>query len=62
MIRVAILSYWHVHAEGYTQEFMNTPGCQVTCLWDELPERGRKMAEKFAVPYEPCLLYTSRCV
>ena len=55
MIRVAILSYWHVHAEGYTQEFMNTPSCQVTCLWDELPERGRKMAEKFAVPYEPCL-------
>lgn len=44
MIKVAILSFWHVHAHDYTKQAMEHPGTQVVALWDELPERGKKEA------------------
>ncbi len=51
MIRVAMLSYWHVHAweyTGYAQKHDNT---EVVAVWDEQPERGRAAAEKLGVPF-----------
>lgn len=42
MIKVAILSYWHVHAQDYTNDTLNHPDTEVVAVWDEIPERGQK--------------------
>ena len=50
-MKIAIISYWHVHAEGYTEELLGVDGCQVTAIWDEEAERGKKYAEKYSATY-----------
>ena len=44
MIKVAILSFWHVHANEYAEAVNNNSGTQLVAAWDELPERGKKEA------------------
>jgi predicted dehydrogenase len=51
MIRVGMLSYWHVHAWEYTGYAQNHPETEVAGVWDEVPERGRAAAEKLGVPF-----------
>ncbi|WDF51170.1 Gfo/Idh/MocA family oxidoreductase [Paenibacillus sp. KACC 21273] len=51
MIKVAILSYWHVHAQDYTNDTLNHPDTEVVAVWDEIPERGQKKAEELGVPF-----------
>jgi 1,5-anhydro-D-fructose reductase (1,5-anhydro-D-mannitol-forming) len=46
VIRVAILSFWHVHADEYAREVIKHSATQLVAAWDELPERGRKEAEE----------------
>lgn len=46
MINVAMLSAWHVHAKGYAREISSDPGCKITAVWDELPERGKQWADE----------------
>jgi len=55
MLKVAILSGWHVHAEGYTKDFISRKDVQVTAMWDENSVRGKAFAEKFAINFEPDL-------
>jgi len=55
MIRVAMLSGWHVHAVGYANEANRIPGVQVTCIWDEDADRRAKWAADLGVDFEPCL-------
>jgi predicted dehydrogenase len=50
-MNIAMLSGWHVHAEGYAKEFNSIPGVKVTAVWDELPERGRAWAEKLGATF-----------
>jgi 1,5-anhydro-D-fructose reductase (1,5-anhydro-D-mannitol-forming) len=51
MIRIAMLSYWHVHAWDYTRQAQAHPDTEVVAVWDELPDRGRQSAEKLGVPF-----------
>lgn len=51
MIRLAMLSFWHVHAGDYARQANENPATEIVALWDELPERGRKVAESLNVPY-----------
>ncbi|MBN2980225.1 Gfo/Idh/MocA family protein [Cohnella algarum] len=51
MIRVGMLSYWHVHAEDYTKQVLEHPGTEIAAIWDEQPERGREKAAKYGVPF-----------
>ncbi len=53
MLRVALLSGWHVHAQGYAKEFNALPDSKITAVWDEDPKRGQELAEKYDVPFEP---------
>lgn len=46
MLRLAILSFWHVHAQDYAREAEEHPETEVVAVWDEVPERGRAEAEK----------------
>ena len=52
MLRVAMLSRWHVHADQYAGEIRANPNADVVAVWDEEPERGQAWAEELAVPCE----------
>ncbi|REE70661.1 putative dehydrogenase [Paenibacillus taihuensis] len=51
MIRVAMLSYWHVHAWDYTRNVQDNPNTEIVAVWDEIPSRGQADAEKLGVPF-----------
>ena len=59
MLKVAMLSGWHVHAKGYASTVNSFPDAKVTAVWDEEPARGKAWAEELKVPFEPDL---KRCV
>ncbi|MGG1554500.1 Gfo/Idh/MocA family protein [Paenibacillus ferrarius] len=51
MIRVVILSFWHVHAKDYAQQALAHPDTEIAAIWDEVPERGRQKAAEYGVPF-----------
>lgn len=51
MIKVALLSFWHVHAADYAKQAEQHPDTQIVAVWDELPGRGREEAAKRGVPF-----------
>lgn len=54
MLRVAMLSKWHVHAQGYANQ-VKEYGAQIRVVWDEDPQRGAQWAESLEVDFEPDL-------
>jgi len=54
-LRVAVLGYWHVHADDYAQSVVKHPGTELVAVWDDDAERGRAAAERLGVPFEPDL-------
>lgn len=54
-VRVAMLSFWHVHAPGYARQVQEAPDAEITVVWDEDPARGQEWARKLGVPFEPDL-------
>lgn len=51
MFRVAILSFWHVHAQDYSREAEAHPETEIAAVWDEDPERGREEAARRGVTF-----------
>ena len=51
MFRIAILSFWHVHAEDYAREADEHPGVEIAAIWDENPDRGQREADCRSVPF-----------
>lgn len=58
MIRVALLSRWHVHADDYAREASQHPSIQLTTIWDEDPARGKRWADELNVDFENSLEFT----
>jgi 1,5-anhydro-D-fructose reductase (1,5-anhydro-D-mannitol-forming) len=52
MLRVAMLSGWHVHAKGYAKELQSVEGVKITAVWDENLERGQQWAKELKVDFE----------
>ncbi|WP_202621594.1 Gfo/Idh/MocA family protein [Anaerocolumna sedimenticola] len=52
MLKVALISKWHVHAQGYAETLRTFPDVTITCVWDEEPERGREWAKSLEVDFE----------
>ncbi len=50
-VRVAMLSFAHVHAPGYADQVTKNPEAEIVAIWDEDPVRGRIEAEKRKVPF-----------
>lgn len=50
-MNIAIISYWHVHAEGYTKELIEKTDSKVVAVWDEEEERGKSYADKFQAAF-----------
>ena len=55
MLRVAMLSRWHVHADQYAQEIEQNANAEVAAVWDEDAGRGAAWAQKLEVPFQPDL-------
>ena len=52
---IALLSFAHVHAEGYADQVRDHPDCRTVVIWDEDAERGQAESAKRGVPFEPDL-------
>ena len=55
MRRIAMLSFAHYHANFWTEQFLETPGIEIACLWDDDVARGQEAASRFGLRYEPDL-------
>ena len=55
MLRVAVMSRWHVHADQYAREVAENADAEVVRVWDEDAGRGQAWAEEIGVPFEPQL-------
>ncbi|HEY0828874.1 MAG TPA: Gfo/Idh/MocA family oxidoreductase [Bacilli bacterium] len=51
MIKVAMLSFWHVHAGDYARQAEEHPETEIVAVWDEIPERGIAEAKKRNVKF-----------
>ena len=51
MLKIAMAGKWHVHAEGYANDFNREPDAQVVCVWDDDEARGREWAGRLQVPF-----------
>ncbi len=49
---VAMLSFAHVHADGYAHQVQSNPRAAIAVVWDEDVDRGRQAAAKYGVPFE----------
>ena len=54
-LRVAVLSFWHVHAGDYARTATNNPNTELVAVWDDDEARGRAAAADFSVEFEPDL-------
>jgi 1,5-anhydro-D-fructose reductase (1,5-anhydro-D-mannitol-forming) len=50
-LRVAVLSFWHVHAGDYSRSAAQHPGTELVAIWDEDRPRGEAAAEQFGTQY-----------
>lgn len=51
MIRIAILSFWHVHTRDYIRQTLEHPETELVAAWDDEPERGRVQADALGVRF-----------
>ncbi|MCL2515859.1 MAG: Gfo/Idh/MocA family oxidoreductase [Microbacteriaceae bacterium] len=54
-LRVAVLSFWHVHAGDYAGTAARHPGTELVAVWDDDAARGQAAAERFGAAFEPDL-------
>ena len=52
MIKVALLSRWHVHADDYAGNVKENDNMSIEVVWDEEVERGEGWANELNVPFE----------
>lgn len=53
MLKVAMLSKWHVHAAGYARDVIATGKAEIVAVWDENTQRGSDWAQELNVDFEP---------
>lgn len=51
MLRVAMLSKWHVHAEEYARQLLAIDGVSIPYVWDENEERGKTWAQELGAQF-----------
>ena len=51
MIKIAKLSFAHVHARGYANQILENPETELVAVWDEEEYGGKEAAEEHNVPF-----------
>jgi hypothetical protein len=46
MFQVAILSFWHAHAQDYAREAEAHPGVEIAAVWNEEPSANTAYARR----------------
>lgn len=52
MIRIGMLSKWHVHAQDYANQVKESGKAVVTAVWDDNAARGQAWADELGVAFE----------
>ncbi len=52
-MKIAVIGGWHVHTMEYAAAIQNNPKAELACLWDDDEQRGKALAEKLGVPFQP---------
>ena len=52
MLNLGLISTWHVHTPGYVEELKKSGKVNITALWDENPEKGKKAAVEWGIEFE----------
>ena len=55
MLKVALLSKWHVHATDYANQLKGIEGVEIAAIWDEDKTRGAEWANELGVDFEESL-------
>ncbi|RCK68321.1 gfo/Idh/MocA family oxidoreductase [Desertihabitans brevis] len=50
-LRVAVLSFWHVHADDYSRRAQEHPATELVAVWDDDRDRGQEAAERLGVEF-----------
>ena len=50
-LRVAVMSKWHPHANGYAKSLAAMPEVKITAVWDEDAKRGENWARQLKAPF-----------
>lgn len=51
MIRLAMLSFWHLHGKDYARAAQEHPDTEIVAVWDEDPVRGREEALRWGARF-----------
>ncbi|MBR5253383.1 MAG: Gfo/Idh/MocA family oxidoreductase [Clostridia bacterium] len=51
MVRIAMLSKWHVHAPGYAHFVKGNEKAELVAIWDDDKERGEAWAKEMGCPF-----------
>lgn len=51
MLKVALVSRWHVHANEYADAVKRYENAEIAAVWDENAERGKKWAQELGCRY-----------
>ncbi|MFC1715467.1 Gfo/Idh/MocA family protein [Candidatus Poribacteria bacterium] len=51
MAKVGMLSFAHVHANGYGKQIADNERAELVAIWDHMESRGKEASEQFGVPY-----------
>lgn len=52
MLRIGLVSAWHVHFDQYASELAGRDDCMITALWDDDVVRGQAAANKYGCVFE----------
>ena len=55
MIKLALLSTWHVHTDWFLGKLRDSGLADFVIMWDEDPIRGKRFAEEHGIPFEETL-------
>ena len=55
MLKVAMLSEWHLHAKDYQRQLLETGKVEIVAVWDEEPDRGAAWAEELCAVFYPSI-------
>lgn len=51
MVKIGMLSFAHVHADGYARQVNENERAQLVAIWDHAEDRGKSAAERYKVPF-----------
>ncbi len=51
MVKIGMLSFAHVHANGYAKQVLDNEKAELVAIWDSDEGRGKRAAEQYKVPF-----------